>query len=352
VVLPDSAGSLAHPHLLIAAGKGGENHIPDQGKLYLLDRDNLGHYQSTSDSQIVQVLTNAFTPTGGSYGTPAFFNNTLYCLGKNDVLKAFSLSNAVISPNPVLGSTTFGHPGATPSISADGNLDAIVWVIQSDAFGSSGSAVLRAYNATNVAQELYNSSQLLSRDNPGPAVKFTVPTVVNGKVYVGGEYTVSSFGLAPYLAPPAISPNGGVFFTNSVTVTMTNSTMGAAIRYTLNNTLPTSSSSLYSGPFILTNNATLIATAFKNGYVTSPAASASFTLRSYPAFKSVTFATNGAAQLLFSGAAGKTYILKVSTNLLQWTPLLTNIPTTDIFTFLDPSSTNNALRFYRALELP
>jgi hypothetical protein len=352
VVLPDSAGSVAHPHLLFAAGKGGENNIPDQGKIYLLDRDNMGHYQSTSDSQIVQVLTNAFTPTGGSYGTPAFFNNTLYCLGKNDVLKAFSVSNAVISPNPVLGSTTFGHPGATPSISADGNSDAIVWVIQSDAFGSSGPAVLRAYNGTNVAQELYNSSQLLSRDNPGPAVKFTVPTVVNGKVYVGAEYTVSSFGLAPYLAPPVIAPNGGVFFTNSVSVTLTNSTSGAAIRYTLDNSLPTSSSPLYSTSFTLTNDATVIATAFKNGYVTSPAASALFTLRSYPAFKSVTFATNGAAQLLFSGEAGKTYILQVSTNLLQWTPLSTNVPTTDAFTFLDPSATNHATRFYRAIELP
>jgi hypothetical protein len=352
IVLPNSAGSLAHPHLLIAAGKGGENNIPDQGKIYLLDRDNMGHYQSTSDSQIVQVLTNAFTPTGGSYGTPAFFNNTLYYLGKNDPLKAFSLSNGLILPNPVLGSTTFGHPGATPSISADGNFDAIVWVIQADAYGSSGPAVLRAYNATNVAQELYNSSQLLSRDNPGAAVKFTVPTVVNGKVYVGAEYAVSSFGLAPYLAPPMISPNGGTFFTNSVKVTLTNGTSGATIRYTLDNTLPTSNSTLYSSPFTLTNDVTVIATAFKNGYVTSPAAGASFTLRSYPAFQSVTFSTNGAAQLLFSGEAGKTYILKVSTNLLQWTPLTTNVPITDVFTFIDPSATSNSVRFYRAVELP
>ncbi|MGH7952294.1 MAG: hypothetical protein ACREFE_10295, partial [Limisphaerales bacterium] len=185
IVLPDSAGSAAHPHLMVAAGKAGDNHIPDQGKLYLLDRDNMGHFNASGDTQIVQVITNAFTSTGGSYGTPAFFNNTLYYLAKNDVLKAFTMSNGLILPNPVTGSTTFGHPGATPSISANGTNDAIVWVIQSDAAGSSGPAVLRAYSAANVSQELYNSSQILARDNPGPAVKFTVPTVANGKVYVG-----------------------------------------------------------------------------------------------------------------------------------------------------------------------
>jgi hypothetical protein len=203
-----------------------------------------------------------------------------------------------------------------------------------------------------VTRELYNSSQLLARDNPGPAVKFTVPTVANGKVYVGTQSKLSVFGLAPYVTTPAISPNGGEFFTNSVSVTLADATPSAAIHYTLDGTLPTPASPLYSGPLTLTTNATVIAAAFKTGYVNSAAASASFTLRSYPEFESVSFSTNGAAQLLFSGENGKTYILMGSTDLTQWLPLSTNVPTMDIFYFLDLDATNYPLRFYRAQELP
>ena len=352
IVLPDSAGSAAHPHLLVTAGKAGENNIPDQGKMYLLDRDNLGHFNASGDTQVVQVLTNAFTPTGGSYDTPAFFNNTIYYIGKGDPLKAFSISNAVISPNATVGSTTFGHPGATPCISADGANDAILWAIESDAYGSSGPAVLRAYNATNVTQELYDSNQLLARDNPGPAVKFTAPTIANGKVYVGAEYEVSVFGLAPYLNTPTISPKGGEFFTNSVSVMLADGTPGTTIRYTLDNTLPTSSSLLYSGPFTLTNSAMVIAKAFETGFIDSAAASAAFVLRSRPGFEAVAISTNGAALLSFSGEAGKTYVLQGSTNLLDWVPLGTNTPTLNLFNLIDPGATNYPVRFYRAVELP
>jgi hypothetical protein len=120
----------------------------------------------------------------------------------------------------------------------------------------------------------------------------------------------------------------------------------------LNNTLPTVNSPLYSSALNLTNSTTVIAAAFKAGYVNSAAATASLTLRSYPEFESLSFATNGAAQLLFSGENGKTYILLGSTDLLQWIPLSTNAPTMDIFYFLDFDATNFPLRFYRALEQP
>ena len=92
-------------------------------------------------------------------------------------------------------------------ISANGTANGIVWVLQNDASSSGGPAILHAYDASNLAQELYNSSQKLARDNPGGAVKMTAPTIANGKVYVGAEYKLSVYGVQVFLDPPSISPN-------------------------------------------------------------------------------------------------------------------------------------------------
>ncbi len=180
LLLPDSAGSDAHPHLLVSAGK--------EGRIYLLDRDNLGHFQAGSDSQIVQSLPGA---VGGLFSTPAYFNGVVYFSGAGDFLKAFPIADAAMAPAPSSRSATrFGGLGSVPAISADGAANGIVWVIE-----SSGGGTLRAYDAGNLANELYNSGQNRTRDNLGSYVKFSTPTIVNGKVYAGTQNSLAVFGL-------------------------------------------------------------------------------------------------------------------------------------------------------------
>jgi uncharacterized repeat protein (TIGR03806 family) len=265
LLLPDAVGSVGHPHLLVGCGK--------QGTIYLLDRDNLGHYNTVNDSQIVQPVVGA---VGGTWSSPAYLNHIIYYHGSGDVLKAFAITNAVITATPVSqGATSYGYPGATPTVSANGTQSGIVWDLQTDAYGSGGPTVLHAYAATNVAAELYNSSQNLGRDNPGGAVKYTVPTIANGKVYVGAQFALSVFGNGSFVAAPLISPNGGLF-TNSVAVSITDSTAGASIYYTLDGTTPTAASIAYAGSFLLTTSAVVQAIATKPGWVNSGIVSAGF----------------------------------------------------------------------------
>jgi hypothetical protein len=190
-LLLDQPGT-AHPHLVLGAGK--------DGNAYLVDRDNMGHFNAVNNSQIVQTITVSPTVSPNEfYGAPAFWENNIYFLAELDVLKAFQLSGGLLSTTPTSqASTVFGRRGASPAISANGSTNGIVWVLDNGAFLASGPAVLHAYDATNVAVELWNSSQAAnSRDQAGPAVKFTVPTVANGKVYVGGQGQLTVYGLLP-----------------------------------------------------------------------------------------------------------------------------------------------------------
>ncbi|HEY5042566.1 MAG TPA: PA14 domain-containing protein [Verrucomicrobiae bacterium] len=265
MLLPDSVGSVAHPHLMVGGGKS--------GIVFLLDRDNLGRYSSSADSVVQEVSTGM-----NFFSTPGYFNYKIYYQGKGSVMRAYTITNGFITPTAASATaTSFSGWGVTPSISANGTSNGIVWTIQTDGSSPSdtGAAVLHAYNAANLSQELYNSSQNFARDNPGAGVKYTVPTVANGKVYVGAQYALSGFGYTAFLATPTIAPNG-LAFTNSVVVTLADATPGAAIYYTLDGTLPTTNSIFYSGPFFVTSTLMVQAVAIKSGAVSSGVASASF----------------------------------------------------------------------------
>jgi fibronectin type 3 domain-containing protein len=194
LVLPDSAGSTAHPHLLVGSGK--------EGKIYLIDRDHMGHYTTGLDN-VVQTLAGAIS---GSFDTPAYYNGTLYYVGgsntggPNDHGKTFALSNGQFTSTAPTSQTpeTYTYPGSTPSISANGNSNGIVWDLDR------GSNQLRAYDAGSYATELYTSAQASGgRDTLGAVVKFTVPTVFNGHVYVGTSTALVAYGLLAPAAPPA-----------------------------------------------------------------------------------------------------------------------------------------------------
>ncbi len=182
LLLPDQPG--AHPHLVVGSGKS--------GTIYLVDRDNMGHFNQTGNGQIVQMLANAvgIGTEDLNFSSPAYWNGNIYFVGANDSLKAFSLTNGQLA---LAGKDTalYDFRGATPAVSSNGANDAIVWTIQR----SGDNATLRANDAGNVAVELYNSNQNVGRDGLDFTEQFAVPTVFNGRVYVGTKKNLVVYGL-------------------------------------------------------------------------------------------------------------------------------------------------------------
>jgi uncharacterized protein (TIGR03437 family) len=186
VLLPDTAGNPAHPHLLVSAGK--------EGRIYVLDRDRMGGFRAGQDSQVVQSLAGAIGPL---FGSPAYFRNTVYFSAWNDFLKAFPISEGALASSPSSHSpAAFGYPGAVPSISANGASNGIVWAVESG-FGGT----LHAFDALDLGRELYNSQTQATRDSPGSFVKFSAPVIANGKVYIGTANALAAYGLLG--RPPA-----------------------------------------------------------------------------------------------------------------------------------------------------
>jgi len=286
--------------LLPALGSGKQllTQMGKEGKIYVLDQNNMGKNCTTvvpacsgGDPQIVQEIRNA---TVGVWGSPAYWNGNVYWAGGSDdtgatdTLKAFSFNangSGLISTTPTSKSAKiFGFSAPIPSISASGASGGILWGLDDSTYQRTCTAgincqVLYAYDASNLANMLYNSAQAANnRDVPGSAVKFATPIIANGKVYVGSRYAVSAYGiLNTFLPGPTFSPPAGSF-NSSQTVTLSDAVATAAIHFTTDGTTPSASSAVYSGPLQIAQTTTIQAMAVANGYTNSAVSTAAYTI--------------------------------------------------------------------------
>jgi hypothetical protein len=183
LVLPDLVdASGATRHLAVGAGK--------DSKIYVVDRDAMGKFDGAQNA-IWQEIDGQLN--GGVFGMPAYFGNTVYYGAVGDNLKAFPITSAKLATTPSSKSPgSFPYPGTTPSISANGTQNAIVWAAENGSIGA-----LHAFDASNLGRELYNSNQAGTRDTFGAGNKFITPMIAHGRVYVGTTNGVAVFGLLP-----------------------------------------------------------------------------------------------------------------------------------------------------------
>jgi len=183
MVLPDlSYGTVGTLNLAVGAGK--------DGNLYVVNRNNMGKWNANSNN-VYQELPGALL--NGVWGVPAYFNNAVYYCDVNSTLKSFSIAGGKLSTTPVQTGASFTYPGLLPSVSANGTSNGIVWGIE-----NTGNAVLHAFPANNLTQELYNSDQASNgRDHFGSGNKFITPMIADGKVFAATTNSVAVFGLLP-----------------------------------------------------------------------------------------------------------------------------------------------------------
>jgi hypothetical protein len=183
MLLPDlTNASGATVHLAIGAGK--------DTNLYVVDRDNMGKFNQSSNNAIYQELPNAFS--GGVFSGPALLGTTVYYAAVGDHLKAYPVSNALLATTPAAQSAnTFGYPGSTPATSSNGSQNGIIWAVENQ----TGTGVLHAYDPTNLGTELYDSTQAANNRDTFSDNKFITPVIANGKVFVGTQTSVAVFGL-------------------------------------------------------------------------------------------------------------------------------------------------------------
>jgi len=174
-----------HPHLLVLAGK--------EGKLYLLDRDHLGKFHEGSDPQVLQSIK-----TKDAYGAAATWNNNVYFTDRSYITRQFALQNTHLTEKAA--TTPMPSPAATPVVSANGNTNAILWVASTkewDEGQMNRPAILHAYDATDISHELYDSEQNSARDRAHNSVRFAIPTIADGQVFLGTRGHLDVYGLLP-----------------------------------------------------------------------------------------------------------------------------------------------------------
>ena len=182
VLLADQSGT--HPHLLVTAGK--------EGKIYLIDLDHMGKYQPNNDSHAVQTIS----ASRGAFGAMAYWNQNVFFAGSETFLQDYTVVRGLLKLKAT-ATTKFLDSGATPIISANGSKDGIAWAASSKNWNEPPvrRAVLYAYDAADVRRELYNSEQNSQRDRAGVALRFAMPLIVDGKVYLGSKSEVDVYGL-------------------------------------------------------------------------------------------------------------------------------------------------------------
>jgi hypothetical protein len=185
LILPRQSGKF--PDEIISAGK--------QGIIYVVNRSNMGKF----DPKKNHVIETVRGSLNGYWSSAAYWSNTVYYSGRDDFLSQYTLSQGLLSKGPAFQSPTVLSAGSSPSVSANGSVQGIVWAIERSrrVKGNFPPAVLHAYDATKVSQELYNSSQAGTRDVLGSGITFSVPTIMNGKVYVGTGGELDVLGLLP-----------------------------------------------------------------------------------------------------------------------------------------------------------
>ncbi len=209
-ILPDSVASAAHPHMAIATGKVGILYLLDIAAIDAQHPVRMGKNNSNSNNDVQEVLTcsntsqcpNTTLLDGGNYGNIAFWSTgpnsgNIYTTGQNYPLNLFQISNGVITtPQSSQSANTFPPRGGIPSVSANGTAGGVVWIVDYSGWQNNTPAILDAYDATNVGTLLF-SSPTTGAGSIAPAVKWSVPTVANGRVYVGAQFSFSVFGLKP-----------------------------------------------------------------------------------------------------------------------------------------------------------
>jgi hypothetical protein len=185
VVMPNNPSST--PYELIGGGK--------DGQVFVVNRNDMGAFSSTTDN-VIETIQTGVQQYDNIFATPVYWNGFLYYHCSGDVLRAFSWSNGQLSTQPVsLGQIVVNEYGATLSLSANGTNNGILWEIDNSNFSTGEPSILRAYDPNNLGSELYDSTQAGSRDTAGPALKFTIPTIASGKVFVGTSTELDIYGL-------------------------------------------------------------------------------------------------------------------------------------------------------------